>query len=133
MVGKSFCALTVTTNVSVAVAPSASVTVKVIVAVPDSFNAGTIVTVRSAPSPVITMLVSGTRVVLEELPLTSNKVTAVSTSPIVKGIASLATSSVRVWFPTSVIVGRLLVTPTVNVLTALSAGVPSSVTLTLTS
>ena len=92
MVGASFTAVTVKTNVSVAVNVP-SLTVTVIVAVPFWLAAGVTVTVRFAPEPPNTMFAFGTSVVSLELPLTVKDVVAVSTSPMVKEIALVAVSS----------------------------------------
>jgi len=92
MVGVSFTAVTVKTNVSVAVNVP-SLTVTVIVTEPDKFAAGVTVTVRFAPEPPNTMFAFGTNVVSLELPLTVNDATAVSASPTVKEIALVAVSS----------------------------------------
>ena len=67
IVGGSLTAVTVTTNVSVAVAVP-SLTVSVMVVVPDWLAAGVTVTVRFAPVPPMTMLAFGTRVVLDDVP-----------------------------------------------------------------
>ena len=82
--GGSLPEVTVSSNVSEPVALSVSVTVTVIVAVPNWLAAGVIVTVRSDPLPPNTMFPSGTNVVLDEVPLTPSNPAAVSTSPTVK-------------------------------------------------
>ena len=68
IVGASFTAFTVSKNVSLAL-NNPSLTVTVIVAVPDWLAAGVTVTVRLAPLPPKTILLTGTKVGLEEAPL----------------------------------------------------------------
>ena len=103
--GVSLTALTVSKKVSLAVPLLPSVTVKVIVLVPDKFAAGVTVTVRLVPAPAKTILAFGTKVVLLEVPDIVKAVDAVSTSPMVKVSAVVAASSLIVWLVTSVIVG----------------------------
>ena len=80
---------TVSTNVVlVVVAPS--VTLRVIVEVPDCPEAGVIVTVRLAPEPPSTMLAVGITVVLLDVADVVNEATAVSASATVKAIAPVA-------------------------------------------
>src|SRR5215470_18415459 len=62
-----------------------SLTVMVMVAVPDWPAAGVTVTVRLAPEPPKTMLALGTRVGLEELPLRERLASGVSGSLMVNG------------------------------------------------
>ena len=71
IVGRSFCEVTVSRNVSLAEPLSPSVTVTVIVAVPDWFATGVTVTVRFAPLPPNTMFAFGTSAVFDELPVTT--------------------------------------------------------------
>src|SRR5262245_61646200 len=81
MVGGSFTAPTVTVN-AVAVEVVPSLTVNVMVAVPDWLAAGVTVTVRFAPLPPNTMLAFGTSVVFAELPETVRLAAAGSASAI---------------------------------------------------
>src|SRR6266545_4749724 len=90
------CALTVSTKVSFAL-NCPSLTLTVIVAVPDWLAAGVTVTVRLAPLPPKTMLPLGTNKVLPELPLTVRLPAAVSTSPTVKLNGPVATPIGVVW------------------------------------
>ena len=76
IVGASFTGFTVMTNVSTAVS-APSLTVSVIVAVPDWFAAGVTVTVRLAPLPPSTTLASGTSAVLDDARVTVSEVAAV--------------------------------------------------------
>jgi hypothetical protein len=108
IVGPSFTALTVKTNVSFAVL-NPSLTVTVIVAVPFWLAAGVIVTVRLAPDPPNTMFAFGTSVVLLDVPLTVSEATAVSKSPTVNAIALVAVSSFVDCAAISLIVGALFV------------------------
>ena len=94
--GVSFTALTVSKKVSLAVPLLPSVTVNVIVLVPDKFATGVTVTVRLAPAPANTRLAFGTKVVLLEVPDMVNDVAAVSLSPTVKVNAVVAASSLIV-------------------------------------
>ena len=80
---------TVSTNVVlVVVAPS--VTLRVIVEVPDCPEAGVIVTVRLAPEPPSTMLAVGITVVLLDVADVVSEATVVSASATVKAIAPVA-------------------------------------------
>ena len=87
IVGRSFTDVTVSRNVSLAVPLSASVTVTVIVAVPNWLASGVTVTVRFAPLPPNTMFALGTRAGFDELPVTVRSAAAVSTSPTVNANA----------------------------------------------
>ena len=69
-------------------APSASVTRSLITAVPFCPLTGVICTVRLAPLPPRVMFAFGTRLVFEEVVVTSNDPAAVSASPIVKVTAA---------------------------------------------
>ena len=93
IVGGSFCAFTASTNESDAVPPSASVTVTVIVVVPNWFSAGVTATVRSVPLPPNRMFPLGTNAVFEELASTSKELAPVSKSLILKRIPTTGTSS----------------------------------------
>src|SRR5262245_55693042 len=107
IVGASFTVLTVNTNVSLAVnAPSLTVTV--IVAVPNWFVAGVTVTFRLAPLPPKTMFPLGTSVGLDELPLAVRLAAAVSASPTVKAIVAVDVSSAVVWSVIFEMVGGVL-------------------------
>jgi hypothetical protein len=92
MVGASFTAVTVKTNVS-DVDNVPSLTVTVIVAEPFAFAAGVTVTVRLAPVPPNTMFAFGTNVVSLDEPLIVSVPAAVSKSPMVNEIALVAVSS----------------------------------------
>jgi hypothetical protein len=67
-----------------------SLTLTVMVAVPDFPAAGVTVTVRFAPEPPNTIFAVGTSVVDEDVPETVRLAAAVSASPIVNGIAAVA-------------------------------------------
>ena len=82
--------VTVRTKLSLAVPPSPSVTVIVMVAVPDCSAAGVIVTVRLDPLPPNAMFATGTSVRFEDAPATVRAAAAVSTSPTVKLCGPLA-------------------------------------------
>ena len=69
-----------------------SLTVTVMVAVPNWFGAGVTVTVRLEPLPPKTMLPLGTREGLDEEPITSRLEAAVSASPMVKEIGPVEVS-----------------------------------------
>src|SRR4029453_1038096 len=87
----------------------------VIKAVPFWFAAGVTVTVRLAPLTANTMLALGTRVGLDDVPLTIKLPTAVSASPTVKGIAPVAVSSLVACGPMPVMVGAVLAAATIGV------------------
>ena len=93
IVGKSLTDATFNTNVSVAINPPASVTVSVIVVMPNWPSAGVIVAVRFAPLPPSTMLALGTSVVFDEVAVTVSKSAPVSRSSTVKAIAPVGVSS----------------------------------------
>ena len=80
-------------NSPLAVAPSGSATVTVIMAVPERFAAGVTVTVRFGPLPPNTMFPSGTSAALEEWPVKVRLPAAVSTSAIEKARAGVGVSS----------------------------------------
>src|SRR6266849_577455 len=85
-------------------------------------------TVRLGPLPPRAMPAVATRPVLEELALSARVVVAVSTSPIVKGIAVVGVFSLVVWSAMADIVGRSFTGVTVTVklwLTVLFALWPS--------
>ncbi len=127
IVGRSFCEVTVSRNVSTAEPLFASVTVTVIVAVPNAFASGVTVTVRFAPLPPNTMFALGTRAVFDELPVTTRSAAAVSMSPTVNANAPVVPSSAIVWSAMSLIVGRSFCDVTVsrNVSTADRCSRPS--------
>src|SRR2546426_11256450 len=93
IVGGVFTAVTVSTNVSLALF-TPSLTVTVIVAVPVCPAAGVTVTVRFDPDPPKTMLLVGTSVGLDEPLLNVRLPTGVSASPIVNGIAAVGVFTV---------------------------------------
>jgi hypothetical protein len=86
--GATFGAVTVNAKLIVAV-DWPSVTLTLIVAVPFSFGAGVMVTVRFPPLPPKMMFALGTNAVLDELALSAKFVTSVSASLIVKPIGSV--------------------------------------------
>src|SRR5205085_1958470 len=104
MVGRSFTGSTVRLNMALAVA-APSLTLIVMVAVPNWFAAGVILIVRFAPLPPKRMLPAGTSIGLEDLAETTSAFAGVSRSPTVKGIAGLTVSSLIVWPPMAEIVG----------------------------
>src|SRR5712691_1677865 len=106
IVGGSFTAVTVSTKFVLAVS-APSLTVAVIVAVPNWLAAGVTVTVRFAPAPPNTMFAFGTSVGFDEVPLTV-KLPGVSASPTVKVIAPVVMSSLIVRFVMFEIVGAVL-------------------------
>src|SRR2546425_397178 len=85
-----------------------SLTVTVMVAVPNWLVAGVIVTVRLEPLPPKTMLPLGTTVGLEDEPLTARLPGGVSLSPTVNGIGPVDVSSAVVWSAMSEMVGGVL-------------------------
>src|SRR5206468_2255154 len=88
IVGAVFGPDTVTTNVSVAVAPAGSRTVRVTVAVPVCPAAGVTVTVRAAPIPPRASPDRGSRLGLLDVAVTVRLPGAVWSSPTVNGIAA---------------------------------------------
>ena len=84
MTGKEWTALTVNKKLAL-LAAAPSLTVMVIVALPNWFAAGVTVTVRMAPLPPKTMFALGTRVGLEEAPESVKLATGESTSATMKG------------------------------------------------
>ena len=89
IVGGSLAGITVNRNESVSVAPSSSVTVRVIVADPVWSGAGVTVTVRLLPVPLMTMFASGTSVGFEEAPETTSALANDSASETLKSIAGV--------------------------------------------
>ena len=124
-VGRSFTGFTVSMNASVAVPPSASVTVTVRVTLPDWLVAGSTLSVRLAPLPPNVTLFVGTNEESDELTLRVRLPEAVSTSPTVKGIAPVAVSSLTDRSAMSLMVGRSFSELTVRVNMSLTAFVPS--------
>src|SRR6476469_9331740 len=110
MAGAVFTLFTVNTNVSEAL-DVPSLTVTVIVALPVWPAAGVTVTVRFEPLPPNTMFAFGTRVVLEELPVTVRFVACVSGSPMVNGIAGVGVFTMVVLFVMSLMTGGDAVGP----------------------
>src|ERR1051326_3079801 len=86
MLGGSFAAVTVSTKLLRAARPSASRTVKVIVADPVRLAAGVMMAVRLLPLPPNWMLAFGRRYGFEELAETVRALAGVSRSPTVKAI-----------------------------------------------
>ena len=82
-----------------------SLTVTVIVAVPNWLAAGVAVSVRAAPEPPKTRFVLGMSVGSEDVAATVSEPAAVSTSPIVTASAPVALSSAMLVSAMSVIVG----------------------------
>ena len=113
MAGGSLTGLTVTTNESLAV-NTPSLTVTVIVVLPNRFAAGVTVTVRLAPLPPSTTFASGTRVVFDDARVTVRLPAAVSASPIVNAIGPVDVSSFVVRSAMSDTVGAVLVLVTVS-------------------
>src|SRR5262245_65733427 len=92
IVGGSLTELTVSKNdVDVGVVPSLTVTV--IVVVPNWLAAGVMTRFRLAPLPPRAMFAFGTSVVFDELAVTVSAAAAVSTSPTVKAMAPVGVSS----------------------------------------
>ena len=113
IVGRSLTELTVSRNVSLAVA-APSPTVIVIVAVPNLSATGVTVTVRLAPLPAKTILPTGTSAGLDDAPVSVKASAAVSTSPTLNASAAVAASSSIVRLPTSEIVGASFTAATDN-------------------
>ena len=109
IVGASFTGVTVNTNVSLLLrAPSLTVTL--MVALPDWFAAGITVTVRLEPLPPKTILPFGTSPGFEDVPLTTRLEAGLSASPTVKLIGPVEVSSAVVWSGMSEITGGELFT-----------------------
>src|SRR5262249_58239460 len=109
-VGASSTGLTVSTKLAL-VLNEPSLTVRVMVVVPNWLGAGVIVTVRLAPLPPSAMLAFGTRVCAHEVPLTVRFAAAVSASPTVKPIVLVGVSSLVTWLGTFEMVGAVLGAP----------------------
>jgi len=113
MVGASLTAVTARVNVRLVTAAFPSVTEMVIAALPLRLAAGVILTLRLAPEPPKEIPVVGTRVVLEDEPLTVKLAAGVSTSPMVKSIV-MGVSSLVVLSSIADIVGESLTGVTVK-------------------
>jgi hypothetical protein len=123
MVGVSLTEVTVTWNdVEVDAAPSLTVTV--MVTVPERFADGVTVTVRVSPDPPKTIPVNGTSVVLLDARLRVRDPTAVSTSPTTKARGAVDESSTMVTLPMVVMVGGSFTDVTVR--TNVSTVLPSA-------
>ena len=105
--GRSLTELTVSRKLSLFVAPFPSVTVSVMVAVPNWSAPGVIVMVRFAPLPPNTIWFCGVRFGFDELALTAKPAGGVSASPTVKARAAVAPSSRIVWLAICEMVGGL--------------------------
>src|SRR5438128_12106776 len=93
MVGGSFTGLTVNRKLVLAVPPSASLTVMVMVAVPYRLGRGVKATVRLVPSPVKMIFLSVISAGLDEVPVTTRLVGAVSASFTVNATPATGVSS----------------------------------------
>src|SRR2546425_4795280 len=91
-VGRSLTAFTVRINESLTDAWP-SLTVMVMVVLPNWLEAGVMVTNRLLSLPLNTMFPLGTRLVLEEMAESVSRLAGVSWSPMVKGIAAVGVSS----------------------------------------
>ena len=124
-VGGSFTGLTVSAKESLAVPPSASRTVTVMIATPNCLRAGSTVTVRLDPLPPKLMLFVGTSTGFEEDALSVRLPSTVSTSPTVKAMGPVEVSSLTDRFGMSLIVGRSFTERNVRTNILLTALVPS--------
>src|SRR5947207_7141405 len=79
--GRSFTEFTVRRNELVVLAPSGSLTTRVMLAVPNWLLAGKIVTERLLPLPLNEMFSFGTRPIFDEKPWSDKFATTLSTSP----------------------------------------------------
>src|SRR6266540_1016858 len=93
IVGASLIARTSNWKLLVAVAPSSSVIMRVIVATPFALGAGVTVIVRLEPLPPKTMFAFGTRAGFEQKPVSTRLVAGVSKSPTRNGILESTVSS----------------------------------------
>src|SRR3989442_12993475 len=91
-----------------AVAPPASVTVRVIVALPLCAAAGLIVNDRSAPLPTNTILAFGTNAGFEDRPETTRLAAGVSASPTVNAMGGVGVLAEVVWSATALMLGGAL-------------------------
>src|SRR5262249_47213323 len=105
--------LTVSWKIEV-VASRPSLTVTLMMLVPNWPAAGVTVTVRFAPLPPNAMPAFGTSVVFDELPLTVRLAAGVSASPTVNAIAPVAVPPIVDWLAIAEIVGGVLVALTVS-------------------
>src|SRR5438105_8067894 len=129
MVGTSFTGSTVRLNMALAVA-APSLTLIVMVAVPNWFAAGLILIVRFAPLPPKRMLPAGARIGFEEPAPRIKLVKGVSMSPTVTGIDSTVSSFI-VWFGIAEIVGASFTALTVRLKLLLLARPSPSRTVTV--
>src|SRR5713101_7867904 len=126
MTGKPLTALTVNKKLAL-LAPAPSLTVRVIVALPNWFAAGVTATVRTAPLPPKTMFALGTRVGFEETPESVKLATGESTSATMKGRTPVVVPWSIVWFGMLLTVGGSFTGVTVTLklrATVLFAGPP---------
>src|SRR5467141_3163815 len=100
--------VTVRTKLVLAVAPPASVTVRVIVALPLCAAAGVIVNVRPAPLPPNTILALGTNAGLDDWPETTRLAAGVSTSLTVNPMGGVGVLAGVVWSATALMLGGML-------------------------
>lgn len=119
IVGASLTGFTVNRNAEVAVLAGIgvplSVSVRVIVAVPDRFAAGVMVAIQFGAVPVMTIFPLGTKVVLLEVPATLEQKIVESVSEIVKAIPAVAVSSLVDFAAMAEITGAMFAWFTVNV------------------
>ena len=104
MEGPSFTGLTVNPKLVLEVIVP-SLTVKVMVVLPDWFAAGTTFTVRFPPLPPNVMFPAGTKVGLDEAAVTIRLAAGVSASDTVKLIGPVAVSSFTTWSAIGEILG----------------------------
>ena len=97
--------MTVTVKVSVAVNPLPSVTVNVIVEMPDCPFAGVTVTVRFPALPPIAIDALGISTRFDDVADTTRLASGVSASFTVKATGPMTAFKLPVWFPTVLIVG----------------------------
>ena len=128
IIGASFSAVTINTNVSLAVAvPSFTVTVMVVV--PFWFAAGVITSVRFVPLPPRMIFAFGTRVVFDDVAVTVRDAAGVSTSPTAKAILPVDISSFVLLSEMSLTVGKSFTAITVR--TNISLTKPELASLTV--
>src|SRR5437867_982068 len=106
--GRSFTGFTFNMNALVAEPPLLSLTVTLMVALPNWLASGVRVIVRLLALPPKVILPFGISAGFEELPLTFRLLAGVSASPMVKAMAGLAVSSSIVWSAIGDSVGGLL-------------------------
>src|SRR5688572_12217354 len=131
--GGSFTGVTVSTNVSLA-GKAPSLTVTVMVAVPERLAAGVTVTNRDAPLAGVKFIFAiGTSVSEEELPERVSALIGLSMSPMVKPSGGVAPSSlIAAGFGMSVIVGGSFTAATLQIKPRLVEAPSPSVTVTVT-